>query len=157
MVGVSINTVTKLLIDAGRVCARFQHDAMRGLTCKRLQLDEIWGFIYAKERNVPTVEKPQPNMGSIWTWIAIDADTKLVPSWLVGLRDGEHAVAFVCDLASRLTNRVHITTDGAEETFQTETLPDRVIVGRLADGTEQGGTFGHVGLLTKCRPSFPRD
>lgn len=112
MVGVSINTVTKLLIDAGRACARFQHDAMRNLRCKRLQLDEIWGFVYAKERNVPTVTNPQPGMGSVWTWVAIDAETKLIPSWLVGLRDGDHARAFVCDLAERLTNRVQITTDG---------------------------------------------
>jgi IS1 family transposase len=112
MTGVAFNTVKKLLIDAGRACAHFQHDAMRNLSCRRLQLDEIWAFVYAKERNVPDVKKPQPGMGSIWTWIAIDAETKLVPTWLVGLRDGEHAKAFVCDLAERLTNRVQITTDG---------------------------------------------
>ena len=112
MVGVSINTVTKLLIDAGRACARYQHDVMRNLPCRRLQLDEIWGFVYCKERNAPTVANPQPGMGSIWTWIGICAETKLVPSWLVGLRDGEHARAFVCDLAERLTGRAHITTDG---------------------------------------------
>src|SRR5437868_6362890 len=87
MVGVSINTVTKLLIDAGRVCARFQHEAMRNLTCRRLQLDEIWGFVYAKERNIPPEMAGIPGIGSIWTWVAIDADTKLIPSWLVGLRD----------------------------------------------------------------------
>lgn len=112
MVGVSINTVTKLLIDAGLACARFQHDTMRNLTCRRLQLDEIWGFVYCKDRNAETVKSPQPGMGSIWTWVAIDAETKLIPSWLVGLRDGEHAREFVCDLAERLTNRVQITTDG---------------------------------------------
>jgi IS1 family transposase len=112
MVGVSINTVTKLLVDAGRACARFQHDTMRNLTCRRLQLDEIWGFVYCKERNVDTATNPQPGMGSVWTWIGIDAETKLVPSWLVGLRDGEHARAFVCDLAERLVNRVQVTTDG---------------------------------------------
>jgi IS1 family transposase len=112
MVGVSINTVTKLLIDAGRACARFQHDTMRNLTCRRLQLDEIWGFVYCKDRNAETVKSPQPGMGSIWTWVAIEAETKLIPSWLVGLRDGEHAREFVCDLAERLTNRVQITTDG---------------------------------------------
>jgi IS1 family transposase len=112
MTGVAFNTVKKLLIDAGRACARYQHDAMRNLPCKRLQLDEVWSFVYAKERNVPDVKSPQPGMGSIWTWVAIDAETKLVPSWLVGLRDGEHAAAFVCDLAGRLANRVQITTDG---------------------------------------------
>src|SRR3954466_15117343 len=83
MVGVSINTVTKLLIAAGRACARFQHDAMRNLPCKRLQLDELWGFVYAKERNLADVTNPQPGMGSVWTWIALDAETKLIPSWLV--------------------------------------------------------------------------
>ena len=112
MTGVAFNTVKNLLIDAGRACARYQHDMMRNLPCKRLQLDEVWSFVYAKERNAPTVTNPQPGMGSIWTWIAIDAETKLIPSWLVGLRDGAHATAFVCDLAERLTNRVHITTDG---------------------------------------------
>ena len=112
MVGVSINTVTKLLIDAGRACARFQHDAMRNLTCQRLQLDEIWGFVYAKERNVTPEMAEIPGAGSIWTWAAIDAETKLIPSFLVGLRDGEHARVFVDDLAGRLAHRVQITTDG---------------------------------------------
>jgi IS1 family transposase len=112
MVGVSINTVTKLLIDAGKVCARFQHETMRNLTCKRLQLDEIWGFIYAKDKNIPAELADVPGIGSIWTWIAIDAETKLIPSWLVGLRDGEHACVFVDDLAGRLAHRVQITSDG---------------------------------------------
>lgn len=112
MVGVSINTVTKLLIDAGKACARYQHDVMRNLTCQRLQLDEIWAFVGMKDRNIPAEREGEEGIGSIWTWIAIDANTKLIPSWLVGLRDGDHARAFVCDLASRLTNRVHVTTDG---------------------------------------------
>jgi IS1 family transposase len=112
MVGVSINTVTKLLIDAGRVCARFQHEAMRNLTCQRLQLDEIWGFVYAKDRNITPDIEHIPGIGSIWTWVAIDAETKLIPSWLVGLRDGEHACVFVDDLAGRLAHRVQITSDG---------------------------------------------
>ena len=112
MVGVSINTVTKLLIDAGRACARFQHEAMRNLTCRRLQLDEIWGFIYAKDRNLTPDMADITGAGSVWTWVAIDADTKLVPSWLVGLRDGEHARVFVDDLAGRLAHRVQITSDG---------------------------------------------
>jgi len=112
MVGVSINTVTKLLIEAGTACAKFQHEVMRNLPCKKLQLDEIWGFIYAKQKNVDTVKNPQAGMGSVWTWIAVDAATKIVPCWLVGLRDGDYAKAFVCDLASRLSGRVQITTDG---------------------------------------------
>src|SRR3954465_6952307 len=112
MVGVSINTVTKLLVDAGRACARFHHDTMRNLSCRRLQLDEIWGFVYAKDKNIPEGMEGVPGIGSIWTWVAICDETRLIPSWLVGLRDGEHACAFVTDLASRLANRVQITTDG---------------------------------------------
>jgi IS1 family transposase len=112
MVGVSINTVTKLLVDAGRVCADYQRETMVNLKCRKLQLDEIWGFVYAKEKNVPDVKNPQEVMGSVWTWVAIDAETKLIPAWLVGLRDGGYAKAFVCDLASRLAHRVQITTDG---------------------------------------------
>src|SRR5438067_2427630 len=98
MVGVSINTVTKLLIDAGKACHRFQHEAMRHLSCRKLQLDEIWSFVYAKDKNVPAEMTGQIGVGSIWTWIAIDAETKLIPSWLVGLRDGDYAKSFVMDL-----------------------------------------------------------
>src|SRR6478672_9495438 len=76
MVGVSINTVTKLLIDAGKVCAQYQHNVMRTLPCKRLQLDEIWGFIYAKDKNVRPDMENIPGVGSVWTWVAIDAETK---------------------------------------------------------------------------------
>lgn len=112
MTGVAFNTVVKLLIDAGKVCARYQHEVMRNLPCRRLQLDEIWSFVYAKDKNLPDAKTPAPGAGSIWTWTAIDAKTRLVPSWLVGLRDGEHAKVFVDDLAGRLNGRVQITTDG---------------------------------------------
>ena len=112
MTGVAINTVVKMLVDAGTACAKFQHETMRNLPCQKLQLDELWGFIYAKQKNIETVKNPKPAMGSVWTWIAIDAASKLVPSWLVGLRDGEYAKTFVCDLAGRLSGRVQITTDG---------------------------------------------
>ncbi len=112
MVGVSLNTVTKLLIDAGRACAGYQHRVMRNLPCKRLQLDEIWGFVYAKDRNIPERLQGRSGVGSVWTWVALCADTKLIPSWLVGLRDGEHARVFVDDLAGRLGGRVQLTSDG---------------------------------------------
>jgi IS1 family transposase len=104
--------VTKLLIDAGSACAECQHNVMRNLSCRRLQLDEIWGFVYAKGKNVPDAMKDDPGVGSIWTWVVIDAETKLIPSWLVGLRDLGHAAMFVCDLAERLSGRVQVTTDG---------------------------------------------
>jgi IS1 family transposase len=112
IVGCSINTVTKLLCDVGAACAAYQDQAMRNLPCKRIQCDEIWSFVYAKERNVPEDLKGVFGIGDVYTWTAIDADTKLVPSWFVGTRGAESASAFVSDLAGRLANRVQLTTDG---------------------------------------------
>jgi IS1 family transposase len=109
---VSINTVYKLLIDTGEACSAYQDQAFRNLSCKRIQLDEIWSFIYAKARKVPFAKKAPQDAGDIWTWVAICADTKLVPSWLVGDRSGETAIRFVCDLSGRLVHRVQVTTDG---------------------------------------------
>jgi IS1 family transposase len=110
--GVSINTVTKLLIDAGKACSDYQDRTLRGLSCKRLQVDEIWAFCYAKQKNVGTAKAAPAGAGDIWTWTAIDADTKLMPSWYVGARDGEAAKHFIGDLATRLANRVQLTSDG---------------------------------------------
>ncbi len=113
MVGCSINTVTKLLVDAGEACARYQHETLRNLTCRKIQCgDEIWNFCYSKQKNVPPDKAGVLGYGDVWTWVAIDADTKLVPSFLVGSRDGMHAAHFVADLAARLTHRVQLTTDG---------------------------------------------
>jgi IS1 family transposase len=112
MTGAAYMSVVKLLVDAGKACAEYQHNVMRNLTCQRLELDEIWSFVAMKDKNIPADRSGETGIGSIWTWTAIDADTKLVPSWLVGLRDSEHARAFVCDLASRMACRVQITTDG---------------------------------------------
>lgn len=109
---VSYNTVCKLFADAGRVCGEYQDKTLRDLPCKRLQLDEIWSFVYAKAKNVPTAANAPNGAGDAWTWVAIDADTKLVPSWRVGDRNSETAFDFVSDLAFRLRNRVQITTDG---------------------------------------------
>lgn len=109
---VSINTVYKLAIDAGEACSSYQDQAFRSLTCKRLQLDEIWSFVYAKQRAVPFAKKAPEIAGDVWTWVAIDADTKLVPSWRIGDRSGATAIEFVCDLSKRLANRVQITSDG---------------------------------------------
>jgi IS1 family transposase len=110
--GASINTVTKLLVDAGKACSEYQDRAFRNLTCKRLQVDEIWAFCYAKQKNVATAKKAPEGAGDIWTWTAIDADTKLMPSWYIGARDGAAALHFIGDLALRLANRVQLTTDG---------------------------------------------
>jgi len=108
----AFNTVAKLFVDAARACADYQDRTLRGLHCKRLQLDEIWSFVYAKQKNVPDAKSAPANAGDVWTWVAIDAETKLVPSWRVGDRSSETAIAFTDDLASRLANRVQITTDG---------------------------------------------
>jgi len=109
---VSINTVTKLLVDVGSACADYQDRTLRNLTCKRIQCDEIWAFVYAKQKNVPTDKRGQFGYGDVWTWTAIDANTKLVPSFMVGNRDGQSARMFIDDLASRLRTRIQLTTDG---------------------------------------------
>jgi IS1 family transposase len=113
MSGCSINTVTKLLVDVGTACARYQDKTLRNLTkCTRLQCDEIWSFCYAKEKNVPEELKGQFGIGDVWTWTAICADTKLVPCWMVGDRSAATAEVFMDDLAGRLPHRVQLTTDG---------------------------------------------
>ena len=111
MTGASKNTIVKLLADAGEACLAYQDQELRDLPCRRLQLDEIWSFVCAKEKNA-TAEQKANGFGDIWTWTAIDADTKLIPSWSVGERDADAANAFVADLAGRLRHRVQITTDG---------------------------------------------
>lgn len=111
-VDVSINTVTKLLVDVGTACAEYQDKNLRDLRCKRIQCDEIWSFCYAKQENVAPEKAGVLGDGDVWTWTAIDADSKLVPSWLVGLRNADYAKAFVADLAARLAGRVQLTTDG---------------------------------------------
>jgi IS1 family transposase len=112
MADVSFNTVVKFLLNAGRVAMQYQDETLRKLTCKRLQLDEIWSFCGMKQANVPKEKLGQFGLGDVWTWTALDADTKLVPCWLVGSRTLEAAESFVCDLASRLVNRVQVTSDG---------------------------------------------
>lgn len=110
--GASKNTVLKLLADAGEACAKYQDEAMRNLTCKRVECDEIWSFVGMKQRNVPEEMQGTFGIGDVYTWTAIDADTKLIPCWHVGTRDADSAFEFINDLASRLTNRVQLTTDG---------------------------------------------
>jgi IS1 family transposase len=110
--GVAKNTVTKLLVQAGAICSEYQDRMLRNLHCRRIQCDEIWSFVGAKDKNVPVEKQGQFGIGSVWTWTAIDADTKLVPCWMVGPRDGGAATEFIQDLAGRLANRVQLTTDG---------------------------------------------
>jgi hypothetical protein len=112
MTGVAKNTVIKLLVDMGRACSVYQDRAMRNLSCQRLQIDEIWCFCYSKKKNVPEQLQGQFGYGDVWNFVAIDADTKLVPTWLCGERTEDDAISFVRDVAGRLSNRVQVTTDG---------------------------------------------
>jgi IS1 family transposase len=112
LTGVSKTTVLKLLEDCGQAFTAYQDAAFRNLTCKRLQVDEIWAFNHCKQRNVATAKRAPAEAGDLWTWVAIDADTKLIPSWLVSNRGGDAAKVFISDLAGRLVNRVQLTSDG---------------------------------------------
>jgi IS1 family transposase len=112
LTGVSKKAVSKLMVDAGQAAAWYQDRVFRNLTCKRIQVDEIWAFVYAKQKNVALAKKAPPQAGDVWTWTAIDAETKLIPSWFVGGRDSDAAMIFMEDLASRLANRVQLTSDG---------------------------------------------
>ncbi|MGB6482732.1 MAG: IS1 family transposase [Candidatus Acidiferrales bacterium] len=112
MCDVAFNTVLKLLPEIGQACLEYQDKVFRNLTCKRIQCDEIWSFCYAKEKNVPADKKGQFGYGDVWTWVAIDPETKLVPSFMVGSRSALTAREFMDDLAARLANRVQLTTDG---------------------------------------------
>ncbi|MEW6531005.1 MAG: IS1 family transposase [Thermodesulfobacteriota bacterium] len=112
MTGAAKNTVVKLLVDVGKVCAEYQNRILVDLPCKRVQCDEIWSFCYSKQANVPVEKRGEFGYGDVWTWTAICADTKLVPAWLVGDRTAETALIFMTDLASRLRGRVQLTSDG---------------------------------------------
>src|SRR5436309_9210895 len=113
MTGAARNTITTLLVDLGKACSAYQDRTLRYLTSERIECDEIWAFCHAKERNVPEEHRGEFGYGDVWTWTAIDPETKLVPSWLVGTRDPADARAFMSDLRSRLmAPRVQITTDG---------------------------------------------
>lgn len=112
MTGAAKNTVTKLLVDLGAACASYQNAVMVDLDCKRIHCDEIWSFVYAKRANVPAEMSDEPWIGDVYTWVAIDADTKLVPTYMVGERTYDDAKFFMEDLASRLAGRVQLTTDG---------------------------------------------
>jgi IS1 family transposase len=112
MTGTDKKTVLRLLADVGDACGLFLDEAMRDLTCKRIEADEIWSFCSAKAKNVPAERKGDPNYGDMWTWVAIDPDTKLVVSYMLGQRTPFWAKVFIRDLSERLANRIQLTTDG---------------------------------------------
>jgi IS1 family transposase len=110
--GASKNTITKLLIDAGKACMAYHDEHVRNVEAKRVQVDEIWSFTYAKQKNVAMAKAAPADAGDTWTWTAIDADSKLIVSYFVGGQDSECAMWFMDDLRSRLANRVQLTSDG---------------------------------------------
>jgi IS1 family transposase len=112
MTGAAKNTVTKLLTDLGAACAEYQDKALRDLPCTVIEADEIWSYCYSKQKNVPDEHKGEYGYGDVWTWTALCADTKLVPSWLVGERTVDDCWTFMEDLKSRLAGRIQLSTDG---------------------------------------------
>jgi IS1 family transposase len=118
MTGAAKNTVVKLLCDVGRACEQYQNRVMVNLPCKRIEIDEIWSFCYAKQKNVPEKYRGKFGYGTVWTWVALDPDTKLVPTWLVASRGRFWAKRFVADIAWRMVNRVQVTTDAYKHYYE---------------------------------------
>jgi IS1 family transposase len=116
--GAAKNTVAKLLSDVGQVCMAYHDEHVRNLASKRIQVDEAWAFIYAKQKNVAAAKAAPAGAGDVWTWVAMDADTKLVAGYFVGGRDGECAMWFIDDVAKRLSKRVQLTSDGHKAYLQ---------------------------------------
>jgi IS1 family transposase len=112
LTGAAKKTVERMLVSAGTACAKYMDETMRGLTCKLLQVDEVWSFTYAKQKNVPKHIQGSDKVGDTWTWIAIDSKSKLIPCWHVGKRNAKDAYLFINDLATRLASRVQLTSDG---------------------------------------------
>jgi IS1 family transposase len=112
MTGVAKNTIAKLLVELGAACLEYHDRHVRNLKTKRVQCDEIWAFVYAKAKNVPEEKRGEFGVGDVWTWTAIDSDSKLIVSYMVGSRDAGYAHEFMRDVAGRLANKVQLTTDG---------------------------------------------
>ncbi len=154
----SINTVTKLLEDVGRACSMYQDQHLTKLPCKHIQVDEIWSFVYARRQNV------SPNMpgqvGDVWTWTALDPDTKLMVSWYVGNRDKEAAYAFMEDLQTRINGRFQLTSDGftAYKEAVEQTFGEDVDFGMLVKqyGEQKGKKYGpYIGARKEKRSGSP--
>ena len=159
MADVSINTVTKLLVDAGAACSEYLNEHLVNLRCQRIQVDEIWAFCYAKAKNVtPEIAAKNPFAGDVWTWMAIDADTKLIPSWIIGPRDAVTARMFVNDLAARLANRIQLTSDGLSVYLQAVERAFRgdvdyaQLVKIYADASEGQKRYSPA-VCTGCKPT----
>lgn len=118
LTGASKNTIAKLLVDAGKACLAYHDQHVRNVAARRVQMDEIWAFTHCKQKNVATAKAAPDDAGDVWTWTAIDAESKLVLSYLVGGRDSEYALAFMDDLRGRLSTRVQLTSDGHKAYLQ---------------------------------------
>jgi IS1 family transposase len=149
--GAAKNTVTKLLVDLGAACAEYQDRTLRELPCKTIECDEIWAYCYSKQRNVPEEHRGTFGYGDVWTWTAICADTKLVPSWLVGERTVEDAWVFMEDLKGRLSNRVQLTTDGLRAYWSAVGLT----FGRDIDFAQLQKLYGPDGAIAEQRRYSP--
>lgn len=151
--GVARMTVEKLLRDLGTACAMHHNSTVRNLQSARVQCDEIWSFVGAKQKNVTPALAAKGLAGDVWTWVAMDADTKLVCSWMVANRDSHAARAFVKDLKSRLANRVQLTTDGLKFYFHAvaEYFDDEVDYAVLHK--IYGGTADESGVNTRYSPA----
>lgn len=128
MADVAYNTVLKLLVEVGEVCGKYQYINLKNLPCKRIQVDEIWSFNYCKQKNVDKLKQSNREAGNVWTWVAICEDTKLVPCWLVGDREIRSAKMFMDDLASRMAERIQLTSDGYKAY---ETVVDSTFAGNV--------------------------
>jgi IS1 family transposase len=148
MTGAAKNTISKLLVDLGEACAEFQDGKLVGLPCKVVEADEIWSYCYAKQKNVPEEFKGTHGYGDVWTFTALCADTKLVPSWLVGERTSDDAEVFLTDLASRMAGRIQLSTDG-HKMYEGTVGPS---FGYKVDWAQIHKTYASVGELGKYSP-----
>lgn len=151
MTGVHRDTIMRLGVRVGKNCANLLNHKMRNLSCRQLQFDELWGFVGKKERHVNPNDSPQ--LGDVWTFCAIDADTKVVPSFKVGKRDGATANAFVSDVAGRLTNRVQISSDALRAYVEAVELA----FGAEVDFAQIVKTYTHDGSQTAERKYSPAE
>jgi IS1 family transposase len=142
--GVSKNTILKLLVHVGSACVAYQDRVMRNLNCKTVEADETWAFVGMKERNVPKELKNVLGYGDVYTWVAIDADSKLIPCWHVGTRDAESGSAFINDLASRLANRIQLSTDA-----------HKVYLRAIRDAFENDIDYGQIIKMYGAPPGAP--
>jgi IS1 family transposase len=152
LTGVAKKTVSRILVEVGQVCAAYSDKIMRNLPCKVLQVDEIWTFTYCKEGNIPKHLLGQDGIGDTWTWVAIDANSKLIPCWRVGRRDIEDAYTFIHDLKDRLANRVQLTSDGHTVYLQAV----KTAFGRDIDFAQLFKIYGREVLPGESRLSPPR-